>query len=374
MSIVRGGFSFLTTGHPMIVFEDNEVGRLKKEIFDASEEEIDRILAEYEIPSPPEIGKGGCYIQTTPRAVNVEKRRKNDIVLVPVGTTENHGDHANSGLDTFMASQICEGVRRYTAKKGREVNLALPPLNYGGHPYHHMGMPGTIMVPQEVVTETLIYVMLGLWNDGYRKIIIVNNHGQLWMLETALQEFCKRYQLPGIYRVMDWHRAVREFFIPVTREDSLETTFVHADESETSVAQLMFPDMVDMKYVRDAEGESFLPGGHFDTSVDPWRRPHKWSEGEGHFAIERKATPEGVVGKPSLARPEKAKRPIAAILKYLTLVVEQIHEAYPSGKLPPIEKLTLRDPDELKPFLKEPFSDGWKSVFELPAIGPFTKA
>ena len=23
---------------------------------------------------------------------------------------------------------------------------ALPPLNYGGHPYHHMGMPGTVIV------------------------------------------------------------------------------------------------------------------------------------------------------------------------------------------------------------------------------------
>jgi len=372
-NMVRGDFNFLTTGHPMIVFEDNEVGRLKKEIFDAPMSDIEKILKDYEIPSEPEIGKGGCYIQTTPRAINTEKRRKNDIVLVPVGTTENHGDHANSGLDTFMASQICEGVRRYTAKKGYEVNLALPPLNYGGHPYHHMGMPGTIMLPQEVVTETLIYVMLGLWNDGYRKIIIINNHGQLWMLENALQEFCKRYQLPGIFQVLDWHRAVREFFIPVKRDDSLETTFVHADESETSVAQLLFPDMVDMKYVKDASGESYLPGGHFDTSVDPWRRPHKWSEGEGHFAIERRATPEGVVGQPSLSTPEKAKRPIAAILKYLTLVVDQIIEAYPSGKLPPVDMVTLRDPKELEPFLKEPFSEGWKSVFELPAMGPFTK-
>lgn len=365
---------FMVTDHPLIVFENNEVGRLKKEVFDASMDEIDTILREYEVPSPPEIGKGGCYIQTTPRAVNVEKRRKNDLVLVPVGTTENHGDHANSGLDTFMASQICEAVRRYTAKKGREVNLALPPLNYGGHPYHHLGMPGTIMLPQEVVTETLIYVMLGLWNDGYRKIIIINNHGQLWMLETALQEFCKRYQLPGIYRVMDWHRAVREFFIPIDREDSLETTFVHADECETSVAQLMFGDMVDMQYVQDSEADGFLPDGHFDKSVDPWRRPHRWSEGEGHFPIERKGTPEGVVGKPSLSRPEKAKRPIAAILKYLTLVCDQILDAYPSGKLPPVDKLTLRDPKELEPFLKEPYSPGWKSVFELPPIGPFTKA
>lgn len=50
-----------------------------------------------------------------------------------------------------MVAQICEAVRRHTAKKGREVNLASPPLNYGDHPYHHVGMPGTIMVAQEVV-------------------------------------------------------------------------------------------------------------------------------------------------------------------------------------------------------------------------------
>lgn len=372
--MIKGDFKFLTTDHPLIVFEDNEVGHLKKEIFDASPAEIDKILEEYEIPSESEIGKANCYIQTTNRALAIEKRRKNDIVLVPVGTTENHGDHANSGLDTFMASQICEGVRRYTAKKGCEVNLASPPLNYGGHPYHHVGMPGTIMMPQEVVVETLIYTMLGLWNDGYRKIIIVNNHGHLWMLETALQEFCKRYQLPGIYRVMDWHRTVREFFIPVDREDSLETTFVHADESETSVGLLMFPEMLDMDKAVDTQGENFLPGGHFDTSVDPWRRPHKWSEGQGHFPVERMGTPEGVVGKPTLSSAAKGKRPIAAILKYLTLVVEQIIEAYPSGKLPPIDKITLRDPESLKPFLQEPMSKGWKSVYELPKLGPFNKA
>ena len=48
-------------------------------------------------------------------------------------------------------------------------------------------------------------------------------------------------------------------------------------------------------------------------------------------------------------------------------------EAYRSGSLPPVDKLTLRDPKELEPFLKEPFSPGWKSVFELPKVGPFTK-
>jgi creatinine amidohydrolase/Fe(II)-dependent formamide hydrolase-like protein len=364
---------WLTTDYPEIVFEDNTVGNLKKQIWDASEEEIDAILAEDERPSPSELGKVGCYIQNTPRAQCIEKRKKNDILFLPIGCTENHGIHANSGLDTFMVTQILEGLRRYTAKQGREVNLAFTPLNYGGHPYHHMGMPGTVIIPKEVVEEMVIYTMLGLWNDGYRKIIMINNHGHLWMLESAIHEFMKRFQLPGVFQVLDWHRGVREFFMPIGRDDSLETNFIHADESETSVALLMFREMVDMSVVKDAEGESYLPEGHFDTSVDPFRRPHRWSEGEGHFAIERFATPEGVVGKPSLASARKAKRPIAAILKYLTLLNDQILEAFPAGTVPPVDKVTLRTPKELEPFLKEPFSKGWKSVYELPHVGPFHK-
>ena len=54
--------------------------------------------------------------------------------------------------------------------------------------------------------------------------------------------------------------------------------------------------------------------------------------------------------------------------------VDTILEAYPSGKLPPIDQITLRDPKSLEPFLKEPGSKGWKSVYELPIMGPFQKA
>jgi len=221
-----------------------------------------------------------------------------------------------------------------------------------------------------VVRETIIHVMLGLWNDGFRKQIIVNNHGDLWMLESALHEFMYRYQLPGIFQVLDWHRAVREFFVPSGRKDSYETNFIHAAEDETSLALLLFPEgMVDMSLVEDAEGKSFLPEGHFDLSVDPYRRPHRWSEGEGHIAIEIKATPYGSVGKPSLASAAKAKRPVAAILRYLTLVIDQILEAFPPGKVPPVEEVTLRSAEEMEPYLKEPGSEGWKSVYSLPRIG-----
>ncbi len=365
---------WLPTDQPDLFFEDNTVGRMKKELWDSTDEEIDAVLAEYGMPSPVEWGKPGSYIQTTVRHQVEANRRKNDIVLIPVGCTELHGQHMPSASDTLYVSQICEGVRRYTAKRGAPVNLALPPLNYGAHPYHHLGMPGTTIVRENIVRELMIDVMLGLWNDGFRKQIILNNHGQLWVLESAIQQFCKRYQLPGVCRVIDWRRAVREFFRTKDQGGKWDTNFVHADESETSLGLYLHPEMVDMDYAVDTEGISYLPDGHFDKSVDPFGRPSRWSEGEGQMAIEIAATPEGVVGKATHGDAEKAKRPLAAILRYLTLLNDQTLEAFPPGTVPPTEQMTLRTAEEMAPYLKEPLSEGWKPVYGLPRIGQDTFA
>ena len=360
---------FLPTDQPDLFFEDNAVGQVKKEVWDASDEQIDAILSDYGIPSPVEWGKPGSYIQTTTRWQVEANRKKNDVVFIPVGCTELHGRHLPSAADTLYVSAICEGVRRYTAKRGAPVNLALPPLMYGGHPYHHLGMPGTVIVREHVVREMMIDVMLGLWNDGFRKQLIVNNHGQLWMLESVIHQFQMRYQLPGIFRVIDWHRAVREFFRTQEKGGKLETNFVHADESETSLGLLLHPDMVDMRYAVDTEGKSYLPDGHFDKSVDPFSRPSRWSEGEGQIGIEIAATPEGVVGKARSGSAEKVKRPVAAIMRYLTLLNDQILAAFPPGVVPPVEEVTLRTEAEMEPYLREPLSPGWKPVYALPRLG-----
>jgi len=366
---MSGDTLYLTTDQPGLVFENNPVGRLKKEIWDASDAEVEAILAEYDMPSPCEWAKPGSYIQTTVRHQLIENRRKNDIVIIPVGSTECHGMHTVSAMDTLFVSVIAEGVRRYTAKRGAPVNLALPPLMYGCHPYHHFGMAGTVIIKEEIAKELLMDVMLGLWNDGFRKQIILNNHGQLWVLVSTIQQFQKRHQLPGYFRVIDWHRAVREFFRTKEQGGEYDTTFVHADESETSLGLYLFPEMVDMAYAVDTEGKSYLPSGHMDTSVDAYQRPSRWSEAEGHIAIELAATPEGVVGKPTHGSAQKAKRPLAAILRYLTLLVDDILEAFPPGTVPPVEEVTLRSADEMAPYLLEPQSPGWKSVYGLPKIG-----
>ncbi len=360
---------WLSTKQPDLFFEDTPVGLLKKKIWESSPEEIDRILSEYGIPSPSELAKPGTYVQTTIRQKVAENRRKNDIVFIPVGSTELHGRHTVSALDTFMVTQLLEGVRRFTQKRGAPVNLVWTPLVYGGHPHHHIGMPGTIHLSDDLVKRNLIDVMVGLWNDGFRKQVLVNNHGHSWLMEAAIQELQKTWNLPGLFRTLDWHRAVREFFRTKARGGDWDDDFVHADEAETSVMLLLAPEYVEMGLAQETKVEGYLPDGHFDKAVDPFGRPSRWSEGQGHSPLEIASVPEGVVGRPNISTAAKAKKTIAAILSYLTLVHDDIRKAFPPGKLPPIEKTTMRTEKEMEPFLKEPFSKGWRPIYAVQKMG-----
>lgn len=186
-----------------------------------------------------------------------------------------------------------------------------------------------------------------------------------WMLEAGVQEFFKCFNVPAVVTEVEWHRAVREFFVPIEREDSMTTHFVRADEAETAVANLFFGDMVDMSVCVDAQPKSLMLAGHFANSVDSLDCPQTWSQGEGQNVIERFGTPEAVVGYLSRGDAYKAKRPIAAICKYLTLMIDEILDKFPPGEVPPIDEFTFRSREEIEPCLKKPMSEGWKSIHDM---------
>ncbi|HYL81329.1 MAG TPA: creatininase family protein, partial [Candidatus Acidoferrum sp.] len=84
------------------------------------------------------------YLQNMTWKQVAERLEKNDIIIVPVGATEAHGPHACLGEDTFLVTRMAEAVAQ---KTGCTV---AQPVWYGSHPYHHMGMPGTVIVPEEI--------------------------------------------------------------------------------------------------------------------------------------------------------------------------------------------------------------------------------
>jgi len=345
-------------------FEDNAVGKLKKAIWEASDKEIDEILREYEVPSPGEMEKPNCYVQNTPPGIQQEKIKKNDVVLIPLGSTEAHGAHSVPGQDTYQVNRLCEAVRRYTRKQGREVSIAFSPWIYGDHPTHHIGMIGTIPISQATVVHLLVDVMFGLWAQGLRKFIFLNNHGQQWSITSAIDEFGKKYpELPYLAVADEWCGSMWEFY---QEGVCFETDFVHSDECEASLILLLAPEMVDMSKAVDTKPRGYLPDGHVNKPGNQCaHRPHLWYNVRGNVPLEVIATPEGVVGASTKGSAEKAKRPVAAALKYLTLLIDDILETFPPGVLPPIEEVTLYKNEEIEGYLKKLGEPGYKNPYRL---------
>ena len=94
---------------------------------------------------------------------------QNDIILVPVGATEQHGPHAPLMLDTGWAIGVSEEVAR------RTNTLAAPTLHYGWSS-GHMGFPGAVTLTSETLTTVLVEICQSLMVHGFRKFILVNGN------------------------------------------------------------------------------------------------------------------------------------------------------------------------------------------------------
>jgi len=70
--------------------------------------------------------------------------------------------------------------------------------------------------------------------------------------------------------------------------------------------------------------------------------------------LEAICTPEGVIGDPTKADAKKAIKGVSQTLDYLEKLVNDILEKYPVGQLPPIDKVTMRDPKQLEDIMKGP--------------------
>lgn len=102
-------------------------------------------------------------------------------LLVPVGSTEQHGPHLPLDVDTAIAVAVCaEAARRC----GEGVRVA-PPVTYGASG-EHQDFPGTISIGTEALASALVELgrSARLWAG---RIVFVNGHGgNLDALERAV--------------------------------------------------------------------------------------------------------------------------------------------------------------------------------------------
>ncbi len=292
------------------------------------------------------------YLQTMTKKDMEERLAKDDILIVPVGSTENHGAAGPIGEDTFIVTRMAEEIAKVTGC------TVAHPLCYGSHPYHHLGQPGTVVIPDDVFSDYIRAMIAGFWNTGFRKQIWMSIHGQEYIIPSAINEFGKRFQVPAMVIFVDVPRVMGQTLMDKAHGGPYDNPFRHADEAETSVSMALFPEMCKLEDAEDNNPWGFLPEGHVDKGGDIYNYPIPGHCHIGCGGIECVIYPEGVIGKPSLADPNKAYKSVETYMDYVRKLHDDILKKFPPGVLPESKYLSQRPAEEIEALLKGPRKGG----------------
>ncbi len=311
---------------------------------------------------PPEGGHlekpDKIYYHTMTKLELEERLKVNDVLLIPFGSTENHGDSQPMGEDTFIVTRTCEMIAQ---KTGCTV---ASPIFYASHPFAHLGQRWTVAIPDDVNAAYIRSVISGYWNAGFRKQMLISSHGQEYIVPSAMQEWAKRYQVPAMLFFIDVWKTAGDAMKDKAHGGPFDEPFRHGDEAENSVCLALFPEMVQMEHAVDTKTWGFLPEGHIDKGGDIYGLPLAGQNHVGGGGVEFAIYPEGVLGKPSKAKAEKAYGAIENYMDYVVKLHDDVLERFPPGVLPEAKYLTQRDKEEIDALLRG-VDNGGKHIYTV---------
>ena len=244
---------------------------------------------------------------------------QDDIILVPVGATEQHGPHAPLMLDTGWAIGVSEEVAR------RANVLAAPVLHYGWSS-GHMGYPGAVTLTSETLTTVLVEICQSLMVHGFRKFILVNGNrvANLPPMEIATTKLRVRHG--ALAAVLDVGLIARREVGEIVGAHA--AGLGHAGDAETSYMMRHRPELVDM--AKAPVG----PGQAREDESDPAHAFINIGGAYGRNLAQLKPTPaefaqataasDGVVGNAAAATREKGERIFEAIVRNAVAFVESV--------------------------------------------------
>jgi creatinine amidohydrolase/Fe(II)-dependent formamide hydrolase-like protein len=164
----------------------------------------------------------------------------NDMVIIPLGSTEQHGPHLPLGTDYYLA---LEKAKLISARTG----VVVAPVVMAGYSLYHSGFPGTLSLKPETMEEVLYETAEMLVKHGFRRIMFFNDHGGNNIVQekvvyrinqtTEATAVAIGYggPLPKIeeQEFFDWHAGVEEtsemlFFEPrLVRMERAEKPAIH---------------------------------------------------------------------------------------------------------------------------------------------------
>jgi creatinine amidohydrolase len=162
------------------------------------------------------------------------------VVVLPVGTIEQHGPHLPLITDVLTSSEIS----RRAVEAIRSEAILMPPVHYAFNE-HHLDFPGTISVRGSTFIEYVTDIGRSVAHHGFRKILFVNGHGSnVPFLDIAARNIT--IQTPAICAMVSWWSLIPKPLFAELRESEYPGGMAHGCELETSVLLHLRGDLVQM--------------------------------------------------------------------------------------------------------------------------------
>lgn len=220
----------------------------------------------------------------------IEKLR-DKVVVVPLGSLEQHGHHLPLLTDSMIGGEI---ARRAAAELGDDA-LFLPMLWIGAS-HHHLAFAGTVSIGAETYARVLADILESLIGGGFRRIFLLNAHaGNVVPANLAMQQVQLRH---GIENPDLWLTFASWFSIAAPQlaqlADFKQDRISHACEWETAQILAIRPDLVqdERPAARHDFASDFYSADYRRASrVDVARRIEQ-SSASGAFGFPESATSE----------------------------------------------------------------------------------
>jgi creatinine amidohydrolase len=181
-----------------------------------------------------------------PEMTNLEVQdyldRGGGTIIVPVGSTEDHGDHGPLWTDVYIPIEVAK-------RAAPELDaLVGPPIPFG-IAHDHRGAAGVVHVRLDTFVSVLRDVCRSLADVGFSRIVLLNGHYcNSHAMEFAVAQFFD--ELPEGVRVypFPYWAGMR----PEEAEQYLSgSAGIHANVGETSAVLAINPELCDMERARD---------------------------------------------------------------------------------------------------------------------------
>jgi creatinine amidohydrolase len=199
--------------------------------------------------------------------------RHKDIILVPVGSVEQHSPYGLIGTDFIVAEALARAV-------GESMDIMVAPtICYGVSP-HHMAFKGTVALNPSTMAAVTVDIVRSLTTHGFKRIVFVNGHGgNINALKDAFQQL-KADHVPCCFDVISWYASDR---VRKQCNDLFESNEGHhATPGEVSITRYLRPSEFKHKAVHEQkvdkpkyywplsadEMKSVFPDGRMESA--PW--------------------------------------------------------------------------------------------------------